>query len=83
MLFSLDYYWGKSLLSVLHKVDPVLFLQPCLQRLPLRASFSPVILPSHTFCKAATLPDEGAAQVSEALSRYKDKPWEYLESEGT
>lgn len=62
-------------------LQPPRHYQPCLQRLPLRASFSPVILPSHTFCKAASLPDEGAAQVSEALSRYKDKPWEYLESE--
>uniref|UniRef100_A0AAV2K2L7 Small ribosomal subunit protein mS40 n=1 Tax=Knipowitschia caucasica TaxID=637954 RepID=A0AAV2K2L7_KNICA len=38
-------------------------------------------LPSHTYCQAASLQDEGAAQAVEALSRYKEKPWEYLESE--
>lgn len=41
------------------------------------------VLPSHFFCKAASLQDEDAAQAAEALSRYKDRPWDYLESEGT
>ncbi|XP_018550987.1 28S ribosomal protein S18b, mitochondrial [Lates calcarifer] len=54
--------------------------QPCLQR-PLGRicpAISPYIPPSHSFCKAASLQDEDAA---EALSRYKDRPWDYLESE--
>lgn len=43
-----------------------------------------VTLPrSRCFCKAASLQDEDAAQAAEALSRYKDRPWDYLESEGT
>lgn len=46
----------------------------------MRASFVPVVLPSHNFCKAASLQD-ASAQAAEALSRYKEKPWEYLHSE--
>ncbi|XP_077446190.1 small ribosomal subunit protein mS40 [Stigmatopora argus] len=38
-------------------------------------------LPSHSFCQAVTLQDNSTIQAAEALSRYKDKPWEYLESE--
>lgn len=34
------------------------------------------------FYKAGSLQDDEAAQVSEFLSRYKDHPWEYLDSEG-
>nr|XP_046274425.1 28S ribosomal protein S18b, mitochondrial [Scatophagus argus] len=34
--------------------------------------------PSYFFCNAASLQDKEAA---EALSRYKDRPWDYLESE--
>lgn len=30
-----------------------------------------------------SLQDEQAAHAAEALSRYKDRPWDYLESEGT
>ncbi|KAJ0055351.1 hypothetical protein NL108_016079, partial [Boleophthalmus pectinirostris] len=48
-----------------------------------RVSVSPVFLQSHSFCQAASLHDEAAAQAAETLSRYKEKPWEYLESEGT
>ncbi|CAL9691130.1 unnamed protein product [Knipowitschia caucasica] len=55
--------------------------QPCLQKLSPSGSLSPMSLPSHTYCQAASLQDEGAAQAVEALSRYKEKPWEYLESE--
>ncbi|XP_057683906.1 28S ribosomal protein S18b, mitochondrial [Corythoichthys intestinalis] len=41
----------------------------------------PLALPSQSFCQAVTLQDDSATQAAEALSRYKDRPWEYLESE--
>ncbi|XP_026011233.1 small ribosomal subunit protein mS40 isoform X1 [Maylandia zebra] len=54
-----------------------------LQRLPARTclSLSPFIHPRHSYCKAASLQDEAVAQATEALARYKDRPWDYLESE--
>lgn len=49
-------------------------------------SLGPFAPPSHSFCQAATLQDDAAAaaasQETEALSRYKDRPWDYPESEG-
>uniref|UniRef100_A0A3Q0RWK1 Small ribosomal subunit protein mS40 n=1 Tax=Amphilophus citrinellus TaxID=61819 RepID=A0A3Q0RWK1_AMPCI len=44
-------------------------------------SLLPYVHPSHAYCKAASLQDEHAAQAAEALTRYKDRPWDYLESE--
>uniref|UniRef100_A0A8C6WYZ9 Small ribosomal subunit protein mS40 n=1 Tax=Neogobius melanostomus TaxID=47308 RepID=A0A8C6WYZ9_9GOBI len=64
--------------SILH---PLRVYQHCLQRLPLRARLPPVYSSRHTFCQVASLQDKGTAQAVEALSRYKEKPWEYLESE--
>ncbi|KAK2921445.1 28S ribosomal protein S18b, mitochondrial [Channa argus] len=66
--------------SILH---PLRQYQSCLQRLPVRtcpalSSFAPR---SHSFCKAASVQDEDAVQAAEALSRYKERPWDYLESE--
>ncbi|KAK9526394.1 hypothetical protein VZT92_015095 [Zoarces viviparus] len=63
--------------SLLH---PFRQYQSCLQRLPVRScpGLSPFVSPSRLFCKAALLQDEDAA---EALLRYKDRPWDYLESE--
>uniref|UniRef100_A0A669CP49 Small ribosomal subunit protein mS40 n=1 Tax=Oreochromis niloticus TaxID=8128 RepID=A0A669CP49_ORENI len=57
--------------------------QSRLQRLPARTclSLSPFIHPRHSYCKAASLQDEAVAQATEALARYKDRPWDYLESE--
>ncbi|KAI3357998.1 hypothetical protein L3Q82_002961 [Scortum barcoo] len=55
--------------SILH---PLLQYQSCLQRVPVRTT------PSHFFCKAAALQADKAV---EDLSRYKDRPWDYLESE--
>ncbi|XP_070702186.1 small ribosomal subunit protein mS40 [Pempheris klunzingeri] len=50
------------------------------QRLPVRTHPGPqlFVLPSHSFCKAASPQHEGAAQ---AASHYKDRPWDYLDSE--
>ncbi|XP_072303420.1 small ribosomal subunit protein mS40 [Eucyclogobius newberryi] len=75
----------QSVAKVLLRLTPSI-LQPLriYQRLRPRASFSPVFPPSHTFCQAAALQEEGAAQAAqaaEALSRYREKPWAYLESE--
>ncbi|KAM9775715.1 28S ribosomal protein S18b, mitochondrial [Syngnathus typhle] len=41
----------------------------------------PLALPSHSLCQAVTLQDEAATKETEALSRYKDRPWDYMESE--
>uniref|UniRef100_A0A3B4B7K3 Uncharacterized protein n=1 Tax=Periophthalmus magnuspinnatus TaxID=409849 RepID=A0A3B4B7K3_9GOBI len=62
-------------------LPPLRIYQPCLRSLCPRASLSLVVLPSHSLCQAVSLQDEGAAHAAEALSRYKEKPWEYLESE--
>ncbi|XP_073319367.1 small ribosomal subunit protein mS40 [Pagrus major] len=53
-----------------------------LQRLPIRTcpGLPLLVPPSHFFCKAASL-HEDADQAAEALSRYKDRPWDYPESE--
>lgn len=62
--------------SVLHQFRPY-------PRLPVKTypGLPLLVPPSHSLCKAASLQDEDAAQASDALSRYKDKPWDYLESE--
>lgn len=62
-----------------------LCFQPSLQRLPVMASpsLSPFVLTRHLFREAASLQDADAAQAAEALACYKDRPWAYLESEGT
>ncbi|XP_071357259.1 small ribosomal subunit protein mS40 [Trachinotus anak] len=72
--------------KTLYGLSPSLFHplrqnQSCLQRLPGRTWRSPVTAPGHSLCTAASLQDEDAAQTAEALSRYKDRPWDYLESE--
>ncbi|XP_077404857.1 small ribosomal subunit protein mS40 [Vanacampus margaritifer] len=41
----------------------------------------PFAPPSHSFCQSVALQDEAATQETKALSRYKDRPWDYLESE--
>ncbi|XP_016896824.1 small ribosomal subunit protein mS40 isoform X2 [Cynoglossus semilaevis] len=46
--------------------------QPCLRT-------SPFMLPSHSFCNEASA--EKAAKPKVVTSRYKDRPWDYLESE--
>ncbi|KAE8282407.1 28S ribosomal protein S18b, mitochondrial [Larimichthys crocea] len=71
---------------VLCRLSPSVLLRQypsSLQRLPLRSCPGlPVsVTPAHFYCKEASLHDEHAAQAAEDLSRYKDKPWEYLESE--
>lgn len=38
------------------------------------------MLPSHSFCNEASA--EKAAKPKVVTSRYKDRPWDYLESEG-
>ncbi|KAM4539042.1 small ribosomal subunit protein mS40 isoform 2-T2 [Odontesthes bonariensis] len=57
--------------------------QCCLRRLPVSTCPAPSLLghPGQRFCQAASLQDEAASQASEALSRYKDRPWDYMESE--
>ncbi|XP_074543470.1 small ribosomal subunit protein mS40 [Halichoeres trimaculatus] len=54
-----------------------------LQRLPVSVAVIPGVC--HRLCrfynKASVLQDEEAAQAVEILSRYKDRPWEYLQSE--
>ncbi|XP_056153880.1 28S ribosomal protein S18b, mitochondrial [Lampris incognitus] len=53
--------------------------KPCPQQLPVRLwTRPPFLLPSHSLCTAPSDKDVGAA---EALDRYKDRPWDYLESE--
>ncbi|XP_029299090.1 small ribosomal subunit protein mS40 [Cottoperca gobio] len=68
--------------SILH---PLRQYQPFLQRLPVRScpGLSPFVPPSHSFCKAASLKndDDAAAEANEAQARYKERPWDYLESE--
>ncbi|XP_038581531.1 28S ribosomal protein S18b, mitochondrial [Micropterus salmoides] len=66
--------------SILH---PLRQYQSCLQRLPVRTcpGLSLFVPPSRFFCKAASLQDEDAARAAEAISAYKDRPWDYLESE--
>lgn len=68
--------------SILH---PLRTHQHCLQKFQFRANLSPIYFPCHNFCQAVSLQDEDAqdveAQAVEAQPRYKEKPWEYLESE--
>ncbi|XP_042290451.1 28S ribosomal protein S18b, mitochondrial [Thunnus maccoyii] len=66
--------------SILH---PIRQYQSCLHRLPARtcpdlSAFAP---PRHSLCQAVSLQDEDAARAAEPLIRYKDRPWDYLESE--
>ncbi|XP_037650688.1 28S ribosomal protein S18b, mitochondrial [Sebastes umbrosus] len=74
--------------KVLIRLSPSVIHQPrlhqsCLQRLPGASwpALSPFLPPRHFFCKAASPQDEEVAQAAEALLRYKDRPWDYLESE--
>ncbi|XP_054620761.1 28S ribosomal protein S18b, mitochondrial [Dunckerocampus dactyliophorus] len=46
-----------------------------------RAALPPFSPPSRAFCQAVSLQDQDAAQATEERSRYKDRPWDYLESE--
>ncbi|KAM8840085.1 small ribosomal subunit protein mS40 [Spinachia spinachia] len=71
---------GRLLPSLSH---PSRVYQLCLQRLPDGAGsgLSPFTSPSHLFSTAASRQHDEAAQAAEALLRYKDKPWDYLESE--
>lgn len=64
--------------------DSFFWFQSTLQRLPVRICPAlPVsVTPTRFYGKEASLHDEDAAQAAEELSRYKAKPWEYLESEG-
>ncbi|XP_029920257.1 small ribosomal subunit protein mS40 [Myripristis murdjan] len=73
--------------KVLCRVSPSIlqtlrYNKSCLQRLPVTACLaqcgSPAVLQSSSFCTAAPHHDGDAA---EALARYKDRPWDYLESE--
>ncbi|XP_053302845.1 28S ribosomal protein S18b, mitochondrial [Pleuronectes platessa] len=52
-----------------------------IQRLSRRLGPSPYLPHSHFFCKAASPQNEDSTQAAEALSRYNDRPWDYLESE--
>lgn len=58
--------------------------QCSLHRLPMVASprFSPLVLTRNFCLEAAPLEAANAAQTTEDLARYKDRPEEYLESEG-
>ncbi|XP_031135054.1 28S ribosomal protein S18b, mitochondrial [Sander lucioperca] len=64
-------------------LQPLRHYQSCLQRLPVRSylALPPFVPPHHCLCTAASLQDGEAAQAAEALLRYKDRPWDYLESE--
>ncbi|XP_017292939.3 28S ribosomal protein S18b, mitochondrial [Kryptolebias marmoratus] len=58
--------------------------QSCLQKLPLKPSCpAPVLFvqSNQFFCSKASLQNDTAAKPEEVLSRYKDKPWDYLKSE--
>ncbi|KAM9737518.1 small ribosomal subunit protein mS40 [Menidia menidia] len=46
-----------------------------------RPAPSVYMLPGQDFCTAASLQDSAAAQATDNLSRYKDNPWAYLDSE--
>ncbi|XP_041868274.1 28S ribosomal protein S18b, mitochondrial [Melanotaenia boesemani] len=61
--------------------QPFRHYQSYLQRAPVRTGPSLSARQSQCFCKAASLHDEAASQTSEAQTRYKDRPWDYLESE--
>ncbi|XP_041664980.1 28S ribosomal protein S18b, mitochondrial isoform X2 [Cheilinus undulatus] len=53
------------------------------QRLPVRLAVPacPGVPPGRFYSNSASLQDGETAQATEALSRYKDRPWEYLDSE--
>ncbi|KAG7225335.1 hypothetical protein INR49_027315 [Caranx melampygus] len=72
---------AKTLCGLSPLLHPLRQYQPCLRRLPGRTYPPPFLPSSHAFCTPASLEDDGAAQAAEALSRYKDAPWDYLESE--
>ncbi|XP_060916181.1 28S ribosomal protein S18b, mitochondrial [Labrus mixtus] len=74
--------------KVLCRLSPSITLplrqyQSCLQRLPVRLPVRPCpgVPPCRFYNSPASLHDEETTQAAEAQSRYKDKPWEYLESE--
>ncbi|XP_035489020.1 28S ribosomal protein S18b, mitochondrial isoform X1 [Scophthalmus maximus] len=54
-----------------------------LQRLPGTQYMcpSPFTSPNNSFCKATSLLTKDTFQAAEALSSYKDRPWDYLDSE--
>ncbi|CAJ1083620.1 28S ribosomal protein S18b%2C mitochondrial [Xyrichtys novacula] len=52
------------------------------QRLPVGVPVPGVILPPcRLYCEVDSLVDKDAAEATETLSRYKERPWEYLDSE--
>ncbi|XP_047460896.1 28S ribosomal protein S18b, mitochondrial [Mugil cephalus] len=64
-------------------IQPFRQYQSLLRRLPQRTcpSLSPFLHPTHFFCQGASPQDEAAAETVETVSQYKDRPWDYLESE--
>ncbi|XP_070841395.1 small ribosomal subunit protein mS40 [Chaetodon trifascialis] len=66
--------------SILH---PLRQYTSSLQRLPvIRWPGLPQCVPScRFFCKGASLKNEDASYVAETLSHYRDRPWDYMESE--
>ncbi|XP_058474493.1 28S ribosomal protein S18b, mitochondrial [Solea solea] len=78
----------RHIAKVLFRLSPSVFHplrqnESFLCRLPGRPCLasSPFIIPHHLYCKAASSQTKDSAQALEALSRYKEKPWDYLESE--
>ncbi|KAM4631226.1 small ribosomal subunit protein mS40 [Polymixia lowei] len=75
--------------KVLCRVSPPILhsirhYKSCLDKVPVRLwtqTGCPFVLPSHSLCTAPSLKDGDAEEVAEALVRYKDRPWDYLESE--
>ncbi|XP_035537113.1 28S ribosomal protein S18b, mitochondrial [Morone saxatilis] len=78
----------RGIVRVLYRLSPSI-LHPlrqypsCVQRLPVRTcpGLPLFVPPSHFFCQAASLHEKEAAQAAEALPRYYDRPWDYLDSE--
>ncbi|KAM9824214.1 small ribosomal subunit protein mS40 [Neosynchiropus ocellatus] len=62
---------------------PLLTRQLCLQRVTARPWLTPppLVPPIRPFCNSTALKDDNTSQAVEEVSRYQDKPWEYLESE--
>ncbi|XP_061822782.1 small ribosomal subunit protein mS40 isoform X2 [Nerophis lumbriciformis] len=85
----------QSVLRTVCRISPSILYPLRLYQISLRtcqAALRPFSPPSHAFCQAVSLQDDDAAQPAEdaaqpaedaaqAPSRYKDRPWDYLESE--